>query len=63
PSAPSTTRPVNSGPVGGCAAHRAPGTSNMAWGGDDWRTPFYTTRHTLGRMQMKIPGLPLPARG
>jgi gluconolactonase len=35
-------------------------TTNIAWGGDDWKTLFFTTRHTLGRMQLKIPGIPVP---
>jgi gluconolactonase len=39
----------------------APSTTNLAWGGDDWKSLFITTRHTLGRVQMKIPGMPVPA--
>ena len=46
----------------GTNVHGAPGTTNMAWGGDDWRTLFYTTRHTLGSIQMKILRAPVPAR-
>ena len=45
----------------GTVVHGAPGTTNMAWGGDDWKTLFFTTRHTLGRVQMKIPGVPVPS--
>ena len=45
----------------GTIVHGAPGTTNMAWGGDDWKTLFFTTRHTLGRVQMKIPGVRVPA--
>ena len=37
-------------------------TTNMAWGGDDWRTLFITTFETVARVQLKIPGLPVPAR-
>ena len=33
---------------------------NIAWGGDDWKTLFITTRETVGRIQMKIPGVPVP---
>ena len=33
---------------------------NMAWGGDDWKTLFFTTRETVNRIQMKIPGVPVP---
>ena len=39
----------------------APSTTNIAWGGDDWKTLFITTRHTLARIQLKIPGVPVPA--
>ena len=35
-------------------------TTNMAWGGDDWRTMYFTTFDTLGRIQLKIPGIPVP---
>jgi gluconolactonase len=35
-------------------------TTNIAWGGDDWRTLFFTTRHTLGRIGLRIPGIPVP---
>jgi gluconolactonase len=35
-------------------------TTNIAWGGGDWRTLFFTTRHTLGRIQLKLPGIPVP---
>jgi gluconolactonase len=39
----------------------APSTTNIAWGGGDWKTLFITTRHTMGRIQLKIPGMPVPA--
>jgi len=45
----------------GTIAHGAPATTNLAWGGDDWKTLFFTTRNTLGRIQVKIPGVPVPA--
>ena len=35
-------------------------TTNCAWGGDDWRTLFITTRDTVCRIQLKIPGMPVP---
>jgi gluconolactonase len=31
-------------------------TTNMAWGDDDWSTLYFTTRHTLARLRLKIPG-------
>jgi gluconolactonase len=33
-------------------------TTNLAWGEDDWRTLFFTTRTTLGRIRLQIPGIP-----
>lgn len=46
----------------GTIAHGEAATTNMAWGGDDWRTLFFTTRDSLGRIPLKIPGLPVPAK-
>ncbi len=34
--------------------------TNLAWGGEDWKTLFFTTRHTLRRIQLRIPGIPVP---
>jgi gluconolactonase len=45
----------------GTIVHGAPATTNMAWGGDDWKTMFFTTRNTLSRIQLKIAGVPVPA--
>ena len=36
-------------------------TTNCAFGGEDWRTLFYTTFDTLGSIRLKIPGTPVPA--
>ncbi len=36
-------------------------TTNIAWGGDDWKTLYITTFETLARIELKIPGLPVPA--
>ena len=36
-------------------------TTNMAWGGEDWKTLFITTFETLARIQLKIAGMPVPA--
>ena len=38
-------------------------TTNVAWGGEDWKTLFYTTWHTLGSIRLKIPGVPVPRQG
>jgi gluconolactonase len=35
-------------------------TTNVAWGDDDWQTLYFTTWSTLGRIRMKIPGIPVP---
>ena len=45
----------------GTVVHGAPATTNMAWGGEDWKTLYFTTRDSLGRIQFKIPGLPVPS--
>ena len=37
-------------------------TTNIGWGGEDWKTLFFTTRHTLGRIELKVPGIPVPAK-
>ena len=37
-------------------------TTNVAWGDDDWSTLYCTTWQTLGRIRMKIPGIPVPHR-
>ena len=44
-------------------AHEATATTNLAFGGNDWKTLFFTTRNSLGSVQCKIPGLPVPATG
>ena len=35
-------------------------TTNIAWGGDDWKTLFITTPDTLAHIQLKIAGMPVP---
>ena len=37
-------------------------TTNLAFGGDDWKTLFITTFETVTRIELKIPGLPVPAQ-
>ena len=34
--------------------------TNLAFGGEDWTTLFITTYNELGRIQMNIPGVPVP---
>ena len=47
----------------GIIAHGQPATTNLAFGGDDWQTLFFTSRNTVGRVQLKIAGVPTPAGG
>ena len=35
-------------------------STNLAFGGDDWKTLYFTTRTTLGRVQLKVSGIPVP---
>ena len=44
----------------GTIVHGQPATTNIAWGGDDWKTLYITTRNTLASIQLKIAGLPVP---
>lgn len=43
----------------GTIVHGEEATTNVAWGGDDWKTLYFTTRHTLGRIHLNIPGIPV----
>jgi gluconolactonase len=45
----------------GRIVHGQPATTNIGFGGDDWKTLFFTSRSHLGSVQVKIPGLPVPA--
>ncbi len=47
----------------GIINHGAPGTTNVAFGGDDWKTLFFTTRNTLSSIPVNIAGRPVPAGG
>ena len=47
----------------GIIAHGQPATTNLAFGGDDWQTLFFTSRNTVGRVQLKIAGVPTPSGG
>jgi gluconolactonase len=46
----------------GRIAHGATATTNLAFGGDDWKTLYFTSRNHLGAVNVKISGLPVPAR-
>jgi gluconolactonase len=45
----------------GRIVHGYPATTNIGFGGDDWKTLFFTGRNTLGAVNVKIPGIPVPA--
>jgi gluconolactonase len=44
----------------GRIVHGQPATTNVGFGGDDWKTLFFTTRVSLGSVNIKIPGVPVP---
>ena len=46
----------------GTLIHGEAGTTNMAWGGSDSSTLYFTTRHTLGSIDLKTRGIAVPAR-
>jgi len=45
----------------GRIVHGQPQTTNMAFGGDDWKTLYFTSRTTLNAVKVKIAGSPVPA--
>lgn len=46
----------------GRIVHGQPATTNVAFGGDDLKTLYFTTRSTLFSVEVKIAGMPVPAR-
>ncbi len=44
----------------GRIVHGQPATTNIGFGGDDWKTLFFTSRTTLGSVNVKIAGIPVP---
>ena len=44
----------------GRIVHGQPATTNMGFGGDDWKTLFITTRTHLLAVNLNIPGIPVP---
>jgi gluconolactonase len=45
----------------GRIVHGQPQTTNIAFGGDDWKTLYFTSRTTLNAVRLKIAGCPVPA--
>ena len=46
----------------GRIVHGQAATTNVAFGGDDWKTLYFTTASTLFSVNVKIAGLPVPAK-
>src|SRR3984957_11711909 len=44
----------------GRVVHGQPATTNVGFGGDDWKTLFFTTRMSLGSVNIKVAGTPVP---
>lgn len=44
----------------GTIAHGESATTNVAFGGDDWQTLFFTTWNMVGSVRVNIPGIPVP---
>jgi gluconolactonase len=44
----------------GRIVHGFQNTSNVAFGGDDWKTVYFCTRTSLGAFKVKIAGVPVP---
>src|SRR5215469_1856026 len=46
----------------GHIVHGQPATTNIAFGGDGWKTLYFTSRVHLGSVNLKVAGIPVPAR-
>jgi gluconolactonase len=46
----------------GRIVHGQPATTNLAFGGSDWKTLYFTTRSTLFSVNVKIAGVPVPVK-
>lgn len=44
----------------GRIVHGAVDTNNVGFGGDDWRTLYFMSRHRLNRVRLKVAGIPVP---
>src|ERR1043166_7671036 len=44
----------------GRIVHGHPATTNLAFGGDDWKTLYFTSRSALFSVNVKIAGVPVP---
>ena len=46
----------------GRIVHGDPATTNVAFGGDDWKTLYFVSRSTLYSINVKIAGVPVPVK-
>jgi hypothetical protein len=46
----------------GRIVHGQPATTNLGFGGNDWKTLYFTTRTHLGAINVKIPGIEVPTQ-
>jgi gluconolactonase len=46
----------------GRIVHGAPATTNLGFGGRDWRTLYFTSRNHLGAVKVKVPGVAVPVQ-
>jgi gluconolactonase len=44
----------------GRIVHGQPNTTNIAFGGDDWKTLYFTSRSSLFSVNLKVAGVPVP---
>jgi gluconolactonase len=44
----------------GRIVHGHPATTNIAFGGDDWKTLYFTSRSSLFSVSLKVAGVPVP---
>ena len=44
----------------GRIVHGYDDTTNMAFGGNDWKTLYITTRHNLIGVNLRVAGVPVP---
>jgi gluconolactonase len=46
----------------GTIDHGESSTTNVAFGGEDRKSLFFTTWNTVGRIEVTVPGLPVPSQ-
>lgn len=46
----------------GCVVHGASATTNLCFGGADWKTLYFTSRNHLGSVPVNVAGIPVPVK-